>query len=157
MREWVPDQPYFIKLGEALRRRSGRDITIAAFGSAIPAVLQAADELTSDGVEGEIIDLRCLMPLDLTAVIDSVRQTGRLVVVEPGWRMYGAAAEIITGVVEAVGREMKAPPRRVTWPHAYVGTSAALEAAFYPGSSDIAAACRVVCGLTSGGEHQINL
>jgi acetoin:2,6-dichlorophenolindophenol oxidoreductase subunit beta len=142
MRELVPNQPYFIRLGEALTRRAGGDITVVALGSMIPTSLQAADELASNGIEAEIIDLRCLMPLDLEAVVQSVRRTGRLVVVEPGWRMYGAAAEIIAGVVEALGPRLKTAPQRITWPHAYVGTSSALEAKFYPTSADIVTACK---------------
>jgi pyruvate dehydrogenase E1 component beta subunit len=144
MRETVPDEPYFIRLGEALRRREGKDVTIVSFSSMVPPSLQAADELHKKGVEAEVIDLRSLMPLDMPTVIASVGKTGRLVVVEPGWRMYGAAAEIIAGVAEVHGPQMKAPPRRVTWPHAYVGASRALEEKYYPTSGDIVAACEAV-------------
>jgi acetoin:2,6-dichlorophenolindophenol oxidoreductase subunit beta len=142
MRERVPTRPYFIRIGEALTRRPGEDLTIVAFSSMVPPSLQAADELAAQGVDVEVIDLRTLMPLDMKTVIHSVRKTGRLVVVEPGWRMYGAAAEIIAGVVEAFGPQMKSAPRRVTWPHAYVGSSRALDERFYPTSADIVAACR---------------
>jgi len=149
MREAVPDQPYFIKLGEALTRRSGEDITVATFGSMIPAALQAADQLLEDGIGAEVIDLRCLMPLDSKTVIDSVRKTRRLVAIEPGWRMYGAAAEIIASVVEVLGPQLRAAPRRVTWPHAYVGASPALEEKFYPTSADVVVACRIAMDRTS--------
>jgi acetoin:2,6-dichlorophenolindophenol oxidoreductase subunit beta len=141
MREPVPTRPYFIKIGDAFTRRTGRDITIVSFSSTVPLALQAAEDLYRDGTDAEVIDLRSLMPLDITSVIKSVQKTGRLVVVEPGWRMYGAAAEIITGVVEAIGQQLKATPRRVTWPHAHVGTSRVLEEAFYPTASDVFAAC----------------
>ena len=107
MREPVPVQPYFIKIGEALTRRSGKDLTIVAMGSMIPPSLQAAEELAKANIDVEVIDLRSLMPLDMNAIIASVRKTGRLVVAEPGWKMYGAAAEIITGVVEALSPAMK--------------------------------------------------
>ena len=89
------------------------------------------------------------MPLDLNAVVASVGRTGRLIVVEPGWRMYGAAAEIIASVVETLGPKLKAAPRRVTWPHAYVGASPVLEQNFYPTSADVVAACRSVMTATS--------
>ena len=147
MRELVPDRPYFINIGEALTRRVGRDLTIVSFSSMIPPSLQAAEELHRDGIDAEVIDLRSLMPLDMKSIINSIRETGRLVVVEPGWRMYGAAAEIIAGVVEIFGPQMKAAPRRVTWPHGYVGTSRALEEEFYPTSADVVAACRAVMGM----------
>jgi acetoin:2,6-dichlorophenolindophenol oxidoreductase subunit beta len=142
MREPVPTQPYFIKIGEALTRRAGKDLTIVGLSSMIPPSLQAADELAQQGIDAEVIDLRGLMPLDINAVITSVRKTGRLVVVEPGWRTYGAAAEIITGVVETLGPQMKSAPRRVTWPHAYVGSSRALDDKFYPTSVEVVAASR---------------
>ncbi len=142
MREPVPVQPYFIKIGEALTRRTGKDLTIVAMGSMIPPSLQAAEELAKANIDVEVIDLRSLMPLDMNAIIASVRKTGRLVVAEPGWKMYGAAAEIITGVVEALSPAMKSAPARVTWPHAYVGSSRALDEAFYPTNADILAACR---------------
>jgi pyruvate/2-oxoglutarate/acetoin dehydrogenase E1 component len=142
MREPVPNRPYFIKIGEALTRRTGKDLTIVAMSSMIPPSLQAAEELARDGIDAEVIDLRSLMPLDMPAVIASVRKTGRLVVAEPGWRTYGAAAEIIAGTVEALGPKMKSAPRRVTWPHAYVGSSRALDEKFYPTSAEVVVACR---------------
>ncbi len=147
MRERVPTRPYFIKIGEALVRRPGRDLTLVALSSMIPPSLQAAEELSRQGVDVEVVDLRSLMPLDMTTVIASVRKTGRLVVAEPGWRSYGAAAEIIAGVSEALGPQMKSAPRRVTWPHAYPGSSRALDESFYPTSIDVAAACRTAMSL----------
>jgi len=135
------DAPYFIRLGEALVRRPGKDITLITMGSMVPLSLQAADALSKDNIDAEVVDLRCLMPLDVASIIASVKKTGRLVVAEPGWRMYGAAAEIIATVVETLG-EMRSRPRRVTWPHSAVPTSSKLEEQFYPTSNDIVAACR---------------
>ncbi len=146
MQEDVPDEPYFIKLGKAFVRRPGKDLTLVAFGSMIPSALETADRLSAEGVEVEIVDLRCLAPLDMETVTASVARTGRLVVAEPGWLRYGAAAEIIAGVAEAVGDSLKAKPRRVTWPHGYAGTSSVLETDFYPTTDDVVAACRGVLG-----------
>lgn len=144
MEEDVPDEPYFIKLGQALVRRVGKDATVVTFGAMVPHVLQAAETLKTQGIDIEVIDLRCLMPLDMDTVIKSVGKTGRLVVAEPGWRTYGAAAEIISSAVEVVA--VKAPPVRVTWPHSHVPTSAPLEAEFYPTAADVVAACNKVVG-----------
>ena len=146
MQEDVPDEPYFIRLGKAFVRRPGKDLTLVAFGSMIPSALEAADRLAADGIQAEIVDLRCLAPLDMETVIASVARTGRLVVAEPGWLRFGAAAEIIASVAETLGDSMKAKPRRVTWPHGYPGTSSALETDFYPTADDVAAACRGVLG-----------
>src|SRR4029453_1953656 len=85
MQEDVPDAPYFILLGEALGRRAGRDVTLVSMGSMVPVALQAADTLSKANIDGEVVDLRCLMPLDIVSIIRSVRKTGRLVVAEPGW------------------------------------------------------------------------
>jgi len=142
MQEDVPDTPYFIRLGKAFIRRPGDDVTLVAFGSMIPTALEAADSLASRGIGVELIDLRCLAPLDLDTVIASVARTGRLVVAEPGWLRFGAAAEIVASVAEAVGDRLKARPHRVTWPHGYAATSAPLEREFYPTADDIVAACR---------------
>jgi acetoin:2,6-dichlorophenolindophenol oxidoreductase subunit beta len=141
MQEEVPDAPYFIRLGEALVRRAGKDVTLVSMGSMVPLALQAADTLSKANIDAEVVDLRCLMPLDIASIIRSVKKTGRLVVAEPGWRMYGAAAEIIATVVETLG-EMRSRPRRVAWPQSAVPTSSKLEEQFYPTSDDIAAACR---------------
>ena len=142
MQEDVPDEPYFIRLGEALVRRGGQDVTVVTMGSMIPLALEAADKLAKAGVSAEILDLRCLMPLDVGAIVASVKKTGRLVVAEPGWRMYGAGAEIIATVAETLGRDMRSRPRRVTWPQSAVPTGSKLEEQFYPTSDDIVAACR---------------
>jgi len=141
MQEDVPDEPYFIRLGEALVRRPGKDVTLITMGSMVPLSLQAAEALSKADIDAEVVDLRCLMPLDVASIITSVKKTGRLVVAEPGWRMYGAAAEIIATVVETLGK-MRSRPRRVTWPHSAVPTSSKLEEQFYPTSDDIVAACR---------------
>jgi len=142
MQEDVPDAPYFIRLGEALVRREGRDVTLVTMGSMIPLSLQAAETLAQSTISTEVLDIRCLMPLDIESIIASVKKTGRLVVAEPGWRMYGAAAEIIAIVAETLGKDMRSRPRRVTWPQSAVPTGSKLEEQFYPTADDIVAACR---------------
>jgi acetoin:2,6-dichlorophenolindophenol oxidoreductase subunit beta len=142
MQEDVPDEAYFIRLGEALIRREGGDVTLVTMGSMVPPCLQAADDLADYKIAVELVDIRCLVPLDLARIVASVRKTGRLIVAEPGWRMYGAAAEIIAGVTETLGNQMRSRPRRVAWPQSAVPTSMKLEEQFYPTSDDIAGACR---------------
>src|SRR5256884_2511407 len=102
MQEDVPDEPYFIELGKALVRREGADVSLITMGSMLPLCIPAAESLAKEDIAVDLVDLRCLMPLDLAAVLASVKKTGRLVVAEPGWRMYGAAAEIIASVSEAL-------------------------------------------------------
>jgi len=133
------DEPYFIRLGEALVRRPGRDVTLITMARWCRCRCRRRRLLSKANIDAEVVDLRCLMPLDVASVIRSVRKTGRLVVAEPGWRMYGAAAEIIATVVETLG-EMRSRPRRVAWPQSAVPTSSKLEEQFYPTSDDIVAA-----------------
>jgi pyruvate dehydrogenase E1 component beta subunit len=142
MEEDVPDEPYFIRLGDALIRREGGDVTLVTMGSMVPLCVQAVEVLAGQGISAELIDLRCLSPLDLPRVVKSVRKTGRLVVAEPGWRMYGAAAEIVASVTETLGHHAKSRPRRVAWPQSAVPTSVRMEEQFYPTCDDIVAACR---------------
>jgi len=142
MEEEVPVEPYRLRLGRAALRRAGGDVTIVAIGAMVAEALAAADSLAAAGCAAEVVDLRCLAPLDLDTVLASVSRTGRLVVADPGWQRFGAAAEIVASVAEALGPAMKAAPRRVTWPQGHSPASAHLEAAFYPGAAQIAAACR---------------
>src|ERR1043166_1862420 len=142
MREDVPDEPYFIRLGEALIRREGGDVTLVTMGSMVPLCLQAVEALAGHGIGTELLDVRCLVPLDVERIIASVRKTGRLVVAEPGWRMYGAAAEIIALVSETLGGRMRSRPRRVAWPRSGGRTGRKVAEQFYPTSDDIVAACR---------------
>ena len=141
MEEDVADEPYFIRLGEAAVRVEGNDVTLVTMGSMVPLSLQAARTLREKKVDAEVVDVRTLMPLDIASILASVRKTGRLVVAEPGWRMYGAAAEIIASVSESLGNQMRSLPRRVTWPQSAVPTSSKLEEQFYPTSDDIVGAC----------------
>ncbi|MEQ8345780.1 MAG: transketolase C-terminal domain-containing protein [Sneathiellaceae bacterium] len=144
MTEEVPVAPYRLRLGKAAVRRAGTDATIVAIGAMVPEALAAAERLDRAGRSVEVVDLRCLAPLDIDTVIASVRHTGRLVVADPGWQRFGASAEIVAAVAEALGPDMKARPKRVTWPNGHSPTSAHLESAFYPGAAEIEAACRAV-------------
>jgi acetoin:2,6-dichlorophenolindophenol oxidoreductase subunit beta len=142
MTEDVPEDPYFIRIGTALARRRGRDVTLVTFGSMVPLALEAADRLAGGGISADVVDLRSLMPLDIDTVVESTARTRRLVVTDGDWRMYGVGAEIVASVCEAIGPDLLSRPRRVAWPQSFVPTSQAAEAAFYPQAQDIVAACR---------------
>ena len=137
MQEEVPDEPYFIRHGQALLRRTGGDLTLVSFGAMVPIVMEAAEQLAARGIATDVIDLRTLAPLDMPTVLASVAKTGRLIVAEMGWLRFGIAAEIIAGVCESEGRQLLARPRRVGWPHSFVPTSSQLENAFYPTAQDV--------------------
>ncbi len=137
----VPEGIYRIPLGKANVVYEGKDITIVATSHMVSEVKKARDILLKNGVSAEIIDLRTLRPLDSKTIIDSVKKTGRLVVVDGDWGPCGIAGEIVSIAAENCFNELKSPPRRITWPDMPAPTSVALESKFYPSIEDI---CSVV-------------
>jgi len=111
----VPEEEYTIPLGEARTIREGTDVTVVAISMMVYDALAAADDLEKQGVSVEVIDPRTLVPLDKDAIRSSVARTGRLVVVDEACQTCGAAAEILSLVVEDEDtfRRLKAPTRRV--------------------------------------------
>jgi pyruvate dehydrogenase E1 component beta subunit len=142
MKEEVPEKPYRVRFGKALVRRAGRDATLVALGSMVPPAMRAAEILAHEGISVEVVDPRTISPLDRTAILNSVSKTGHLVVAEPGWHSFGAAAEIIACVVENPATGLKSPPVRVNFPDSHTPMSMALEKMYYPGEIEIAEAIR---------------
>jgi acetoin:2,6-dichlorophenolindophenol oxidoreductase subunit beta len=138
----VPEQPYRIRFGEAAVRRRGQDATVVALGMMLPLVLRAANELAQEGVDLEVIDLRTLSPWDRTTVLESVASTRRLIVVDPAWRSFSVAAEVIATVVEAIGDRLVAKPRRLCLPDSHTPMSSALEKLYYPAEADVKTSIR---------------
>jgi acetoin:2,6-dichlorophenolindophenol oxidoreductase subunit beta len=97
-----------VSIGRSRVVRSGRDATLAASGSMVMASLRAAEALAEDGIDAEVIDLRSLQPLDVAAVVDSVRKTGRLVTVHESWVTVGIAAEVVAAVAERCPEVLRA-------------------------------------------------
>ncbi len=116
----VPDGPeytggdYLTPIGRAHIVRKGTDITIAAFSLQVKNAIHAAEFLEKNGVNVEVIDLRTLRPLDTDTILDSVRRTHRLVIVEEGWPYAGIASEISATVMERAFDDLDAPVIRVT-------------------------------------------
>ncbi len=110
-REPVPDAPYVLPLDQARVVREGRDVTVLAWGAMVHTALKAIDEMA---VDAELIDLRVLAPLDTRTILDSVRRTGRCVIVHEARRTLGLGAELSALVNEHVFDCLKAPVRRVT-------------------------------------------
>jgi pyruvate dehydrogenase E1 component beta subunit len=100
-------------LWRAVVRRPGRDITLITYGGSLPKTLIAAEQLAARGVEAEVLDLRCLRPLDVGAVLSSVRHTHRFVVIDEAWRTGSLAGEIVAIVTERAFFDLDAPPARV--------------------------------------------
>ncbi|MEM7748799.1 MAG: alpha-ketoacid dehydrogenase subunit beta [Pseudomonadota bacterium] len=135
----VPEGHYTVDLGKAAVRREGSDVTIIAYGTMV-YVAEAALEET--GLDGEIIDLRTLLPLDLDTIAESVRKTGRCVIVHEATRTSGFGAELSAVVQEECFYSLEAPIERVTgwdtpYPHAQ-------EWDYFPGPDRLARALRKV-------------
>jgi pyruvate dehydrogenase E1 component beta subunit len=111
----VPDGEYVLPLGEAARVGEGTDVTIVGLAATVDIALRAAELLTSeDGRTCDVIDLRCLVPLDARCVVESVGRTGRLVIVEENPRPCGWGAELASILVDEAFDTLDAPIRRVT-------------------------------------------
>ena len=135
-----------VPLTGAAVRRPGRDVTLITYGGSLPKTLAAAEKLAGDGIEAEVIDLRCLRPLDDATVMASVRRTRRAVIVDEGWRTGSLAAEISARITEQVFYELDAPPARVCSAEVPIPYPKHLEDAALPQVDGIVAAARGVLG-----------
>jgi 2-oxoisovalerate dehydrogenase E1 component beta subunit len=110
----VPDGEYAVPLGKAAVTREGRQVTLVAWGAMWHEADQAAREAEAEGIDCEVIDLRSLQPLDLDALVDSVKKTGRAVIVHEAARTCGFGAELVALVQERCFLHLEAPVARVT-------------------------------------------
>jgi len=127
-----------IPFGRARRVRRGRDLTMVAWSRMVVEAMAAADRLSAEGLEAEVLDLRTLTPLDLESVVESVRRTHRLLIVDEGVRRGGVAADLAAQVGEAVFEYLDAPIRRVTAPDIPIPAVPILERAALPDADRIA-------------------
>ena len=110
----VPDdEDFLVPIGVSDVKRTGKDVTIVSYSKGLQLSLEAADKLEKEGIDAEVIDLRTLRPLDTRPIVESVKKTNRMVVVEEGWRAYGIGAEISSRVTELAFDYLDAPVRRV--------------------------------------------
>lgn len=112
-RQEVPKEDYTIPIGKAKILKEGGDVTVVTWGAYVHEVLKAAQNLQDEGIEAEIIDLRTISPVDRVTIIESVKKTGRFVVVHEAARSFGPGAELITLVNEGAFLYLKAPPTRI--------------------------------------------
>jgi pyruvate dehydrogenase E1 component beta subunit len=110
----VPEEEYLIEIGKADIKRSGTDVTLVSFGKIIKTCYAAAEELEKDGISCEIIDLRTIRPIDYHTVIESVKKTNRLVIVEEAWPLGSIATEVSFKVQKEAFDYLDAPVLRVT-------------------------------------------
>ncbi|WP_069169238.1 alpha-ketoacid dehydrogenase subunit beta [Streptomyces griseus] len=135
-----------VDLDHAVTRRPGTDISLITYGGSLPKALAAADELATEGIDAEVIDLRTLRPLDDAAVTASVARTHRAVVIDEAWRTGSLAAEISARIAEEAFYELDAPVERVCSAEVPIPYARRLEEAALPQTADIVAAAHRTVG-----------
>lgn len=123
----VPDGEIVDALGVAAIRREGSDLTLVALGAMVARAIEAADRLAESGISAEVIDLRCLVPLDVTTVFLSIAKTKRLFTVEDNPRLCGWGAELVSLAAEEMIFDLEGPVIRITTPHIPLPSTEALE------------------------------
>jgi pyruvate dehydrogenase E1 component beta subunit len=110
----VPEEEYLLEIGKAHIVRPGTSVTIVSFGKMMKIALAAADELAKEGVEAEVIDLRSVRPIDYDTLVESVKKTNRMVVVEEAWPLASISAELTYTVQRRAFDYLDAPVVRIT-------------------------------------------
>jgi pyruvate dehydrogenase E1 component beta subunit len=136
----VPEGDYTVPLGVSDVKREGSDVTLVAFSKMVHVALEAAERLEKDGISAEIVDLRCLRPLDMGPVLESFKKTTRCVVVEEGWASYGVGAEITARIQDQAFDWMDAPIKRVSQVEVPLPYSRELEQSALPDAAKVIAA-----------------
>ena len=147
----IPDEDYVTPLDKAAVRREGRHVTIFAWLLMLHFAMQAAEELSREGIECEVVDVRCLSPLDLETMSTAAAKTGLALVVEEGPKSCGVGAEIAAGLAERAGNGLKAPPARLASPDVPPPFAPVLENAYRPDAKRIADAARALAGRALSG------
>jgi pyruvate/2-oxoglutarate/acetoin dehydrogenase E1 component len=138
----VPEESYVIPFGEANIVREGSDVTIVAIGRMVNIATEAGNELASAGIEAEIIDPRTTSPLDLDTILESVENTGRLVVVDESNPRCSLASDIGASVAQEAFGSLRAPIQLVTGPHTPVPFADSLEDLFIPDAQKVVGAVK---------------
>jgi len=140
----VPEEEYLIPLGKADVKRTGEDLTIIATGAMVHQALTAADTLASEGVKAEVLDPRTLVPLDREAILNSVKKTGRVIIVHEAPVSGGIGGEIAAIIAEEAFYSLDAPIKRVGAPFTPVPASPILEKFYLPNAEKIVRAAKEI-------------
>jgi len=142
----VPEGEYVIPLGAAEIKRNGKDVTVVTMGRMVHIALEAAEKLSKDGMELEVIDLRSLSPMDNRTILQSVKKTHRLLVIDEDNPRCSMACDVIALVSTRAFDELDAPPRMVTAPHAPVPFSPPLEDYYIPSLESVISTVKSLVG-----------
>lgn len=128
----VPEEEYYIPLGKADVKKQGRDVTIVSYNKMMKVALNSAAELEKEGISAEVVDLRTIRPLDWMTILESVKKTNRLVIVEEQWPMCSVSSEIAYRIQKEGFDYLDAPIRRITSADAPMHYAPNLAAAYLP-------------------------
>ena len=142
----VPEEEYTVPIGKAAVRRAGSDVTIISYGRIMNDCLKAAEQLETEGISAELIDLRTISPLDKETVLSSVRKTGRAVIAHEAVTFGGFGGELAAIIAEEAFDALKAPIKRVGAAYCPIPCGAAEEQNVFPDAGRIAEAARSVAG-----------
>src|SRR5919202_1338968 len=135
-----PPRRFEVPIGEARLAREGSDLSVICYGAMVPLALEATDDL--DGASVEVLDLRTLYPLDVEAILASVRKTSKVIVLHEATRSCGVGAEVAALIAEHAFEDLDGPIVRVTAPDTPIPFSPPLERAILPQVDDVKEACR---------------
>jgi pyruvate dehydrogenase E1 component subunit beta len=137
--------PSVIRLEGAAVRRPGADLSLFTYGGSLPKALAAAEQLSAEGVDVEVVDLRCLRPLDDATIVASVSKTRRALIVDEGWRSGSLSAEISARIMEQAFWSLDAPVERLCSAEVPIPYAKHMEAASIPQVETIVATARAMC------------
>ncbi len=140
----IPEGEYLIPIGKANVVRKGKDVTIVSFGKIMKVALEAAEQLAKDGIEAEVIDLRTVRPIDYPCIIESVKKTNRLVIVEEAWPLASISSEITYAVQKDAFDYLDAPVKRITCKDTPLAYAPAFVEEWLPNVADTVAAVKSV-------------
>lgn len=140
----IPPEDYTVPLDKAAVRREGADVTVLGWLLMLHHSLQAAEQVAAEGIQAEVIDVRSLSPIDYQTIGESVRKTGRVVIVEEGPKTGGVSAEIAAGIAERFGENLRCPVMRVASPDVPVPFTPVLENVYRPDVTRIVQGIRQV-------------
>jgi pyruvate dehydrogenase E1 component beta subunit len=140
----VPDGDFTIPIGKSKLQRPGTDVTIVTYSKMLEISIKAADQLSKEGIEAEIIDLRSLRPLDMEPVLESFKKTNRAVIVEEGWKSFGVGSEVAARIYEQAFDYVDAPIRRVAQQEVPLPYNRTLEQLALPQVEDVVKAVKEV-------------
>jgi pyruvate dehydrogenase E1 component beta subunit len=140
----VPEDEYLVPIGEAAVRREGSDITLVSFNKMMLPTLEAAKALESEGISAEVIDLRTIRPLDHATIVESVKKTNRLVVIDESWPFAGVSAEIAYEIQKYAFDYLDAPVTRVNAADTSLPYAPTLVDAWLPNADKIVKAAKEV-------------